>query len=354
MKLFRSLVVVFLLFTLACQRDEEKETGSNDRLFGLLLVSQAGVDTDPVATSFEQSFDSATSAMESITSDGITLARVSPKNSEPQSFGLFDSLHRLTFNSELVAATYSASYNCLGGGSITRTWEASSTPFTGTGPTTVFGVREFTNCALFPTSRFTINGKRESYWDNLNTSSPYIQVGTTLDTALDRTLVDRFRGFSIQIQGTGATITGGTQKISATAEWTGVTGSTSTYAVELFEQRTATNARGTTIFDHTITTPSALVHNLSGSGLSRIRTMNGQIRIQHNVLDFVTLVTLNNVVWSALDCRPSGGSATIVVSGSRTATGTVTFADGSATYSYSGDSGSVSGSITLKSCTSSI
>lgn len=354
MILSRTLILVSLLLALACRRGDEKKSENNDRLVGLLLISQSGVDTDPVATSLEQSLDSATQAMESITSDGLTLAGFSPKIEETESKGFFDTWKNFTFSSELMAATFSANYNCLGGGSISRTWEATSTPFTGTGPTTVFGVREFSNCALFPTSRFIINGKRESHWNNLNTANPYIQVGTTLNIALDRTLVDRVRGFNIQIRGTRATITGGTQKISASAEWTAVTGSSSSYTVELSEQRSAANVRGNAIFDHSITTPTPLTHALSGSGINRVRTVNGQIKIQHNLLNFETLVTFNNVVWSAVDCRPSSGTATITVSGSRTASGIVTFADGSASYSYSGASGSASGTITLKTCTSSI
>jgi hypothetical protein len=356
--LFQFTLLIILISQISCKRmrdDSDDKDGS--RLLALLLIANSGQDADPLATTIEQSLDSSTSAMESVTSDGASIASLKTDSGYWDKFKLSMEdlfMNRDFFSPSLEAATFTSTYNCLGGGTISRTIEASSQPFNGTGPTTFFGKRVFTNCVLLRASRFTQGGTREVYWNNLATTSPYIQATSTLNVALNRTITDRLRGFSVKVTGNGATITGGSEKIAAESTWSAATSNSSTYSVNLTEGRIGTNSRGATIFDHTITTPTALVHVVSGTGSSRRRTVNGSIKVAHNILKFDTLTTFKDVVWDASTCQPVSGSATVVITGSRTATGTITFTSESASFSYSGTSGSATGTVEFTGCTSSI
>ncbi|GBF50749.1 putative lipoprotein [Leptospira ryugenii] len=257
-------------------------------------------------------------------------------------------------DSSLMAATFTSTYTCLGGGTISRTIEASSAPFTGTGPSSFFGRRVFNDCILLRASRFLQNGNREVYWDQLATTSPYLQIGSNLKVALNRTITDRFRSISVKVVGTGERITSGNERIASQATWSAVSSSSSTYSVTITESRIGSNSRGATIFDHSITTPTALVHTVSGTGSNRRRTINGSVKVSHNILKFDTLTTFKDVVWDASTCKPVSGEATVVITGSRTGGGTINFSTDSASYSYSGTSGSSSGTVEFTGCTTNI
>lgn len=351
-------ISILLIALLSCGKakkdDDDDKLGA--RLLALLILSNSGQDPDPVGTSIEQSLNSSTSAMESTTSDGASIATIQNESILDLFQLKLDKilLYSKLMTSELHAASFTSTYNCLGGGTISRNIEASSQPFSGTGPTTFYGKRTFSDCILFRASRFIQSGTREVYWNNLATASPYIQIGTTMNVALNRTITDKIRGFSIKVTGNGSAITNGTEKVTSEASWTAAGASTSTYTVNVLESRVGTNSRGSTIFDHTITTPTVLTHVISGSGSSRRRTVNGSIKVIHNILKFETLTTFKDVVWDASTCKPVSGEATVEVTGSRTATGKVTFTTDSASYSYSGSSGSGSGEIEFSGCTSSI
>lgn len=343
-------LISILLVGLGCKKNESKNDNGLKGLALLALISDTG-DNDPVGSTIIQGIDSSTEAMESATSEGSSTAFLNTPVPPLEKLRFYwNSILDLQLPSTgLHAATFTLNYNCLGGGSITRIINASSTPFTGIGPTSFTGSRTFNDCTLAPMGRFKWNGGREVSWNNLAISAPYIQNLTTLDVAVNRTLTDKIRGFIIEVKGNGSVITGGSNKISSQVNFS----ANNAYSVVLNLSRVAKSARGRTLFDHTIVTPTSLNHSVSGTGSSRQRTVNGSIKVTHNIAQFETLTTMNNVVWGA-DCKPVSGNATVVVSGSRTATGTVSFSGGKATYTYTGTNSSGSGEIDFIGCNSDI
>lgn len=73
---------------------------------------------------------------------------------------------------------------------------------------------------------------------------------------------------------------------------------------------------------------------------------SGTIRVQHVLANFNVDTTFSSAVWNISTCQPISGSATVTVSGSRTGSGSMSFNNGTVTFNYEGNSGT----LTLPGC----
>ncbi len=91
----------------------------------------------------------------------------------------------------------------------------------------------------------------------------------------------------------------------------------------LGQSKVLTSNRFGTIFDVSAQTILPLeLNQLARNG--RVLS-SGTLAIYHNKARFKATHTFNNLQWSSSCCYPTGGSINVTLSGSRTATGTVTF-----------------------------
>lgn len=240
---------------------------------------------------------------------------------------LFDSsLHAISFSCNSGSVNDSGTFGTANP-TITRTW---------------------TNCTG-ESGQFKRNGVVYLGWTNLLTSltnGTYMQNGTVLKRAtsgltMTRTSTGNYVDISGNDSGNQVSSTNANQVLT----WGTITATTRQFTLHIDETRTGKTAGGSTLFRHVVTTPTDLTITTDTSASTR--TINsGSVKVHHALANFDVVTTFSSAVWDISTCQPKSGSATVTVSGSVTGSGTVTFNNGTISFTY----GSASGTLTLPGC----
>ena len=120
-----------------------------------------------------------------------------------------------------------------------------------------------------------------------------------------------------------------------TVEWKNVNGTShatrpiatrpALLALQLQGERSATGLGGRALFHHLFQGAASVGFSPGDATTAPSRTVSGQLTIQHLLAQFTATITATDVTKAADCCRPTGGSVTMVRSGSREATHTVEF-----------------------------
>jgi ureidoglycolate hydrolase len=94
-----------------------------------------------------------------------------------------------------------------------------------------------------------------------------------------------------------------------------------------------------------VTTPTDLTINVDTAASTRTIT-SGSIKVHHALANYDVVTTFNNAVWDINTCQPKSGSATVAVSRSKSGSGSISFNNGTVSFTY----GSASGTLTLPGC----
>lgn len=326
MKVILASIVVLAAIGAGCKSDEEEQNLGP----AFLLLAAAG-NQDEVEDTVESAMDSIADGMGELKQGGSSFAMRDRRSYTERAA---DWLYA-RFDNSLMAAT---ERSCAQGGSIDRTTVGADFP-SPSDPLNV--VRSYQACTFF--FGWTLNGQSELRWEGLNTVSPFVQAGATLERAPQLSLTTR-RGYTVSVSGNGAVITGGTLPISHSLSWSDA----DNYSMDVTVTRTGVGPFGRG-FTHTVTTPTplAITSNIGAD----TRTINSGVHRIVNAQGLTVDVTYSSVVWNLSSCRPESGTASFSYSGPRTGTGTITFnGDGTASYEYSGTRGSGSGVVNISGC----
>ncbi|RME93231.1 MAG: hypothetical protein D6767_01450 [Candidatus Hydrogenedentota bacterium] len=315
LKLLFTMITV-ISFGFACQ-NKKSDNSSEDT-----AVISNGIDT---------SVNAVNDAMSDLNSanGGGNITLLIPKDWQRKTLlqKVSDSLNELfSANAAAVNCGKSGTYDNTGG-----QWGTSAS-FTVT--------RTFTDCSGI-LGLIQVNGTVSLAWSSLSTTSPYVQSGTALTRTPNLTITRVATGNYIQVSG------------SQTLNWTSVSGNNRTLTFSSNITRTAYQSSGTKLFTHNVTTPTNLTILVDLSAGTRT-IQSGTTRVQNTETGATLETTFNNVVLSRSNCLPQSGSATFTFSvNGRSGNGSVQFSSGKATYSYSGEKGTVSGTVTLEGCATS-
>jgi len=267
-------------------------------------------------------------------------AYVAPKESEMLRGDFFDragdflnrlfdnSLHALVFNCSSGSVNDSLNptsfFGSQNSGIVTRTWS---------------------NC-VGDAGAFKRNGTVYLGWSSLSTITPYVQNGSILKRATSDLKMTRVStGNYVEITGNDSSNQVNSTNANQVINWTSVSGSNRTFTLRINETRTGKTSGGATLFQHVVTTPTELTINVDTAAKTRTIT-SGTIRVQHALANFNVDTTFSSAVWDIDTCQPKSGSATVTISGSRSGSGSVTFNNGTVTFTYEG----TSGTLTLPGC----
>jgi len=363
-------LVIMTLIGISCNRNHNDKDNKNKGA-GRLLVYQTILSSRNSSSSSEvgnaiNSSTSATSSAMSSLSDGSNAVSFNQKNplsnpSEEKLMSAIDFIPKLFVNS-LEAVTIT-NQNCGAQGTYSR----STSPGDFGVATAFLATWTYTTCQWRVTFRgisftpsFTLSGTLENSWTGLSTTSPYIQSGSVLSVAPNMTYTSTERNVSVTETGNGSQTSGGSNNVAHTFTWSAYSGSFSSGNIaSSFTLSSNLNRVGksgnTTLFSHTITTPTSLSISMSQSNSTRT-FVSGSHSVKHNLANFTVTQTYNNMVWDYKTCQPVSGSATITVTGSRNGSGTLTItSNGVGTYSYtattrSGSDVNETGTITFPGC----
>lgn len=91
--------------------------------------------------------------------------------------------------------------------------------------------------------------------------------------------------------------------------------------------RARTLADGSAGFDHSVRTTEALLVSGTKAGGTR-KIASGAVRVDHNKLNYSATTSFSNVTWSSTCCYPTGGTLTLLLSGSLSGAATANFNTG--------------------------
>ncbi|TGK02552.1 hypothetical protein EHQ53_13860 [Leptospira langatensis] len=309
------------------------------------LLSLASLENDPVADASSSGIDSVMESMETLTIENAQVAKLYHPQ-PPKQLALSDRIVEFLFPS--LEALDSTIY-CLGGGSYTRT-VTSGTDFYD-GPSASFSVtRSLNSCKFLPFGASYHNGDTQVYWNNLSASAPYIQAGTQLRIAPNRSITNTRRvNKTFTIIGNGSTIPSpGNQDIGLSVDWSSASSSGSSYTLSINETRGVKNDEGTDIVRHVVTTPSSL--SITTDKNAGTRVVDGTVKVDHQIAGFIVTLTFNSATWNYTNCLPVSGDISLTVTGTKTATGSIALSTGSLSYEYSGPRRNSSGTIDPGGC----
>lgn len=346
----------------ACKKQEHEKNGSS--LLLMLLQSSQGQPVGQAIASGLSITSSAASGATDSSSNAVAFFAPGPDASSPidRAVAALERLpdakwpgalslvkSRLTGSLE-ASSNYSGA--CPSGGTIAR--DVTGNDFGQGGTTTVNAIWTFTNCAMY---QFSASGTRENDWASLSTSAPYVQASSTLNIAPNYTVSGSFGGETLTVteagkmSGTAVQNTG--DHYAHTLTFSSATATTAAYTLQT--NITWTGALGgSTIFQHTVTTPTPL--SISWDKSAGHRTVNSGVQtISHDLAGFAVALTYSSVVFDYKTCLPLSGSISVNVTGTRTGTGSVTFHSGIADYTFTGtnargQSVSESGSLAVTGC----
>lgn len=260
--------ILFLTLVLVITGCKKKET------------SNSSTSTDPVAESIESALNSVSGASDDASNESVI---ASVKNKWNISELLFPSAW---------AASCSRSLQNSGGGLCVRNVNCEVGPYNWSGSVQL----DFANGSTCSFSgvgdyfvrevEFTRSGPRGSLFTTSNSRTNYEGNSISGGIRIEKTL----GGFEMDILG---------------------------------QSKVLTSNRIGTVFDVSVVTPVPLEMNQLARNGRRISS--GTLDIYHNRAQFKASHTFNNVEWSANCCYPTSGSISVTLSGSRTASGTVTF-----------------------------
>lgn len=314
-------------------------------LLGACAKKEESKDSDATTSSevsdaVEGQVTSVNNATGDIGTTGVTISRLSP--AEQRFLGEETVLQKTTDFAEHLFDSSLKAVACANGGDVTDT----GANFGGAAAFSV--TRTLTGC-IRDGGAFKRDGVVYLGWSNLSTTTPYVQAtpSSVMKRAVSSLKLTRVAtGNLVEVKGNDATNAVNATNANHVLTWTAVTGTTRTLTMAINETRTGTTAAGVTRFRHNITTPTALT--IAVDTTAQTRTIaSGSVAVEHAIKAYTVTTTFTNAVWDLTTCQPKSGSATIAVTGSKTGSGTVTFASGGKTsYTYNG----TTGEITLQGC----
>lgn len=360
--------ILLALLSVSCNRNQNNNDHSGFKkylAYQTLLSANSSSSSTDVGNAINSSTSATSSAMSSL-SDGSNAVSFNGKNPsditwDEKLMSAIDSIPNLFFSS-LEAVTIS-NQSCGAQGTYSRT----ASPGDFGAATSFLATWTFATCqwkltfrGVSYTPNFTTNGTLENSWSGLSTTSPYLQAGAILNVAPNITINSLERNISVTETGNGSQTSGGSNNVAHTFTWSSYSGTyssgniNSSFTLSTNMNRVAKSGTST-IFSHTITTPTALSITMNQSNSSRT-FVSGSHSVKHNLANFTVTQTYSNMVWDYKTCQPVSGSATITVTGSRNGSGTLTItSNGVGTYSYtattkSGSDVNESGTITFPGC----
>jgi len=221
--------------------------------------------------------------------------------------------------------------------------------------TELYAELSYNDCVI-KHSNYTATGSVLFHWSNLTTGTDInkIQSTTKIEQAFyNKELTNYLSDAVISVEGTGTTLlsdntlTGGTLSnlpVAHTIEFISVSPPNIEYNLIISLEHIKTRS-GNTIFDHKVTTVTALDIVTDLTAQTR-KIKSGELEVEHVISGFTVDIVYSDVVYSIGDPRPVSGTLTVTVTGSRTGGGTITF-DGTTTPDVSGPTGDLPVSIVL-------
>ncbi len=335
MKIIAVSLLAGTAFVLAgCEKSEK-----NDNNAGLaLLAVMASSSGDTIADMSQASLDTINDSLADINMSGTTTT-LSYHAPYPGSWQANPTLKERILMAEgnLMESfsVHAATAACPGGGSvgvtdIANTWQSGNAAF--------YVARTFTDCTG-PFGFFKVSGDVLLSWSGLNggvTGADKLQAGSKVEQApINKRFTRNATGAYIGVEGNGSTITDGTLsgKVAHTVNWTAVGANSRTFTVNTDLYRRGYSGLGTLLYEHHVTTPTAL--NVTADTSASTRTVSGSVQVEHRNGAIVT-TTFSNLVVPMSTCAPTSGTATVAISGYWTGSGTITYTgNGLANYTYS-------------------
>ena len=228
--------------------------------------------------------------------------------------------------------------------------------------TDYYVIRTFNNCSG-PYNLFTLTGKTMIHWSNMKTGViglNKLQGTSKLEQVpINKKATRNLNGMYVTVEGNSATTltdpndSANTGKVAHTVIWSAVPDvNTRSFTVDTNLIRKGYTADGTLFFNHEITTPTPLSIAVDLGAAVPNRTISGTLRVYHVLANVTLETTFSSLVVPISNCVPSSGSATISISGARTASGTITYTgNGGAEYSYTTGAGkTTTGSFVVTGC----
>lgn len=336
MKIIVLLLLAGIAIVLAgCEKSEKNGSGTGLTLLALM----SSLSGDTIADMSQASLDTINDSLADINMSGTTTT-LSHHVPYPGSWQANPTLKERILMAEgnlmepfSVQASTTA---CPGGGSvgvtdIATTWQSGNAAF--------FITRNFTDCTG-PYGYFKVTGDILLSWSGLNggaTGASKLQAGSKVEQApINKRFTRNATGAYISVEGNGSTITDGilSGKVAHTVNWSAVSGSSRTFTIATDLTRKGYSGLGTLLFEHHITTPSAL--NVTADTSAAARTVSGSVQVEHVRTGAIVTTTFSNLVVPMSTCAPTSGTATVAISGYWTGSGTITYTgDGNANYTYS-------------------
>lgn len=345
--------IIMAILAGCSKSNESKSNGAGLLLLGLAMTG------DYIEHMSQSAMDSVNDSLTDINNTGTT--GLSYQLNIPREWQSYPSMEERIcraegkfFDAFAASAATSGSISCTSGSvdflDFSDGWSTTATNF--------YVIRTFNKCSG-PYGLFTLTGKSMIHWKNMNNSAGIGKLipGSVLEQVpMNKRVTRNSNGMYITVEGNSATTltdtndSANTGKVAHTITWSAVSGTGRTFTVDSNLVRKGYTSGGSLLFNHQITTPTPLsiVVDLSAAN----RSISGKIRVHHVLSDVTLETTFVNLVVPINNCVPSSGTATIDISGSRTASGTITYTgNGSADYSYTTSSGRTStGSFAVAGC----
>jgi hypothetical protein len=245
----------------------------------------------------------------------------------------------------IPASLYAAdgSWPCPGGGKVSytdpsTTWSSTNTSFTIT--------RTFNECKSAG-GYIQIDGTSTLECSNMRgTSGNQLQNGSTIkQIPSDKTFTNTATGYYMTVSGNGS------NGVAHTLTWQypPESGYDRTFTLDTNLTRRGYTPKGIKFFEHIVKTTTPYTINVKVGNSRTIKS--GTVEVSYALANITVTSTISNLVMGWSSCIPSTGSINFTVSGSRTGSGTISFANGQAQFTYTAASGnSISGEFAVSGC----
>ena len=226
----------------------------------------------------------------------------------------------------------------------------------------IYSVKTYTDCSRKSDQYIVAGATQICHTSAADVNNPNVANTATHSRApVGFSITRRSNGQKVETVGTGAnlTCTGATPSpaspLSHVGTFSSVGGTFAAGFTASISQvhtltKTGKNSAGSTLFTHAISGTATIATNAASS--ARTRTITGTITnsISTPVTSSVSVV-FNDVVISMANCLPTSGSATFTFTGAYSGSGTVAFANNSATYTYTNSAQkSAAGTLNFPGC----
>ncbi len=328
-----SLLAGTTIVMAGCEKSEK-----NDNNTGLaLLAVMASSSGDTIAEMSQASLDTVNDSLADINTSGQT--SLSYNVTYPGSWQANPTIdERILMAEGNMMEPFSAkaaTATCPGGGSVevtdtAPTWNSSNTAF--------YVARTFSDCTG-PFGFFKVSGSGLLSWSGMAsaTGSAKLQAGSKVEQAqVNKRFTRNATGAYISVERNGGVITNGTLsgKVAHTVNWSAVSGSSRTFTIATDLTLKGYSGLGTLLFEHHVTTPTAL--NVTADTSAGTRTVSGSVQVEHVRTGAIVTTTFSSLVIPMSTCSPTSGTATVAISGYWDGSGTITYTgNGLANYTYS-------------------